>query len=179
MIRRMCFTRAALLSLLAPKNLLLLLALASGAALATAFTAEYVFGFRPCHLCVLQRWPHAAVAAGGLAAWALLEDPRRLRQALLAAGVLLLAGAVIAVYHTGVEYGVLPGPSGCTMSGEMPDSLEEMRRQILEAALVPCDQPAGHLLGLSFAAWSALIYTFLTILASYGYYRSYCQDVAP
>jgi disulfide bond formation protein DsbB len=164
-------------SCLKPRRALLCFALASIGVLAAALIAEYGFGLRPCHLCLLQRIPYTAVAVIGIGAlW--LHNQRLLRYALILVMLLFLGGAGLAIYHSGVEYGVFTGPSGCTLSDGVPDSIEEMRRQIAEAALVSCDQPGGFVFGLSLAVWNSVIYLFLTILAAYVYYRSHSQDVA-
>lgn len=152
-----------------PRTALSLLGLASAAALAAAFIAQYGFGLKPCHLCLLQRYPYAAVIALALAA----QIPRTpARAMLLAAGLALAAGAGIAAYHTGVEYGVFPGPSSCTASAAAPDLLEALREQIRNAPLVSCDAPAIKILGLSLAGWNMLLYAFLTILAFYSWYKT-------
>lgn len=141
-------------------------------ALSAAFIAQFVFLLKPCHLCLLQRYPHALVGIVGVASAWRVKNVRRLRILLAACGLVLMAGTSIAVYHSGVEAHIFPGPSGCTSTSTGNESLEEMRRQIMDAPLVSCDQPMGHVFGLSLAVWSALIYTFLTILAFYGVYRS-------
>ena len=48
--------------------LILLAAAGSAALLAGAFAFQYIGGLAPCHLCLLQRYPHgAAVGIGVLA----------------------------------------------------------------------------------------------------------------
>lgn len=151
---------------------LLGLALCSAGVLAAAFVAQYAFHLHPCHLCILQRYPYAAVILVGLTGAAFVRRARPLTLLLAICGGLLATGGGIAAYHTGVEQGIFPGPSSCTDSSGGDDSIEAMRRAILEAPLVACDQPQGEMLGLSLAAWNALIYSFLTLVAFYGVYRS-------
>ncbi len=154
------------------KTTLLLLCLGSAGALTAAFIAQYGFKLAPCHLCLLQRYPHAGVMLLGAGGARFLCNPRWLRASLGLCIVALLIGGGIATYHAGVEAGVFPGPSGCTSRSTGDESLDDLRRAILDAPLVSCDQPLGEVLGLSLAVWSALIYAFLTIVASYGYYRA-------
>ncbi len=139
--------------------------------LAAAFIAQYVFLLAPCHLCILQRWPYAGVILIGLLGPELTKNTKHLRLLLLLCIALFLVGGGIAFYHAGVENGLFPGPSSCTSTSTGNETIEELRAQIMGAPLVSCDQPLGHLLGLSLAVWSTLIYLFLTILASYGYSR--------
>ena len=56
---------------MAQRTRLIILALAGSLAmLAGAFAFQYIGGLAPCHLCLLQRWPHAAAVAIGLLALA-------------------------------------------------------------------------------------------------------------
>ena len=87
----------------------LVLLLASLGALAVAYTAEYGFGLDPCALCLYQRVPYAVVAVLALSAMVFPADPWR-RVALAIAGMALVVGAGIALYHVGVEQDCLsPG----------------------------------------------------------------------
>lgn len=133
------------------------LALAAAAGSALLLVAAFGFqaaGYRPCELCLLQRWPHAAAVAVGAAI--LLAGHRR---SLAFLGLLAaLAAAGTALYHTGVELHWWAGPSACT--GGLGDlgtaSTTDLLNRIRSAQVVRCDQPAWSFLGLSMAAWNAL-----------------------
>lgn len=150
-----------LLTLLATApRLLLAAALFSAAALSAAFIAQYGFGLYPCHLCLLQRYPYAAIIALALVARFLPPHQQRY-VAMLCAGLFAI-DAGIAFYHTGVEEGWFPGPSGCTNNAPAGQTLEDMRRALMDAPLVSCDQPMAYIFGLSLAAWNAVAATLAT-----------------
>ncbi|MFC4668523.1 disulfide bond formation protein B [Seohaeicola nanhaiensis] len=133
-------------------QLILLAAGGSAALLAGAFTFQY-FGYPPCHLCLWQRWPHAAAILIGLVALAL---PRV--TALPALGALAaLTTAGIGVYHTGVERGWWEGPNTCTSGPIDGVSSAELLDRIMNAPLIRCDEVAWQLMGLSMASWNALL----------------------
>jgi disulfide bond formation protein DsbB len=153
---------------LTPKRLLLLAAAFSVAALLAALTAQYGFSLHPCHLCVLQRYPYAAIACIALlTAWR--GSPKiQVMAAFLCAGLLFL-DAGIALYHTGVEYHWFPGPSGCTSTSTGGETIEELRAQIMNAPAVTCDQAMAYIFGLSMAAWNflaALVAHVVTLYAA-------------
>jgi disulfide bond formation protein DsbB len=126
-------------------------AFGSAALLAAAFAFQYLGGLAPCHLCLLQRWPHAVAVLAGLA---LLAAPRR---ALAGLGALaMLAGAGIALYHVGVEQHWWTGPTTCAAPDIGALSSEELLERILAAPVVRCDEIAWSFLGLSMAAWNGL-----------------------
>ena len=136
---------------------LLFAALASALALGAALTAQYAFGYKPCELCLWQRYPYAAVTllAGG--AFLAAREPRVQRLTLLVSALLFFLDAAIAAYHTGVEQGWLGALTTCAkLPGAAGASLDELRASLLNAPLVSCSQPSFVWLGLSMAAWNIL-----------------------
>ena len=117
-----------------------------------ALAFQYLGGLAPCHLCILQRWPHAAAIALGLL---LLAWPRRWHA--LAAALAVLVGAGIAAYHVGVEQGWWQGPATCTAPEPGAQSSGDLLDQILATPVVLCDQVAWSLWGISMAGWNAIL----------------------
>lgn len=132
-------------------RLILLAMFGSAALLAGAFGFQYIGGLAPCHLCLLQRWPHAAAVLIGALALAL---PGRILPLLGAAAALATSG--LGLYHTGVERGWWEGPTTCTSGSITGVSADELLNQIMAAPLVRCDEVAWSMLGLSMASWNAL-----------------------
>ena len=134
------------------RTLMLLAAAGSAGILLGAFAFQYIGGLAPCHLCLLQRYPHAV--AGGLGVLVLAGLTWR-PVALLGAGAALTT-AGIGAYHTGVERGFFEGPSDCTGFdiGQMDTS--QLLDAIDAAPLVRCDEVPWEMLGLSMASWNVL-----------------------
>jgi len=142
--------------LLAPRMAAGLAALCSAALLGAVFAMQYLGGLAPCSLCLLQRWPHAAVILLGLVA-AIPITPNGVRRAILGLiAAAFAATAAIGTYHAGIEYGWLAGPTGCTgtVGG---DTLEELRRNLMAAEMVRCDEVPWALFGISLAGYNALV----------------------
>lgn len=148
----------------APEQILLLgVALFSAAALAGALLSQYGFGLHPCDLCIKQRIPYALLVVLGLGAlW--LRPRKTLRLAAWGAALLMLIETLIAWYHTGVEKGVFKAPDGCSGGDSAGATLEELRRQIMEAPLVSCAQAMTEWMGLSMAAWNGIVSLAVLIL---------------
>jgi disulfide bond formation protein DsbB len=116
-----------------------------------ALFSQYVGGLYPCEMCYWQRWPHgAAILLAAAAFTAPLDAPRTRPLVLLAALAILVSGA-IGVFHAGVEAGWWEGITVCTTNGAT--SLED----ILKVPLIRCDQVQWAFLGLSLAAWNAIL----------------------
>lgn len=146
------------------------LAAAPAAMLGFAYYTQYVLGLLPCILCLYQRPPHYVAAVAALLALAFVGGPRGLSRAFLGfAGMAFLVGAGIAVFHAGVEWKFWPGLAECGGSVEpIAANIDDLVSGMQTAKIVRCDEAAWAFLGLSMAAWNALISMALAMLAFWG-----------
>ena len=127
----------------------------SAALLLGALGFQYLGGLAPCPLCIWQRWPHGVAIALAVLGVTLLWP---LRRAIAALGALaMLAGAGIAVFHTGVERGWWEGLDTCSAPDIGGLSADALLDQIMNAPLVRCDEVPWEFLTLSMATWNALM----------------------
>ncbi len=132
--------------------------------LATVFAMEHWGGLAPCRLCILQRWPYAAVMV--LAAFAWLPVSDNVRRVLMGlAALALTTGGAVAIYHTGVEQHWFAGPSSCSGISIRADTVEELRQQLMAAPMVRCDEIPWSLFGISLAGYNVLASMALLALA--------------
>jgi len=150
------------------RKILVLQALASAVTLSAALISQYGFLLHPCELCLMQRYPYAAVIIIGLlAAWRVKSQRAALFFVLLCVSLFAL-DASIAFYHTGVELDIFKGPDACSSAGGGEMTLEEMRAEIMNAPLVSCKQAMAHFLGISMAAWNGLAASMFALLSVLG-----------
>ena len=144
----------------------LLAALGSGALLLGAYYFQYVEKLAPCDLCYWQRWPHMVAIAVGLAAGASFLQPGLAMLFALLAITALLVTAGIGVFHVGVEYHWWQGPQAC--SGRAPSGLSdaELKKFLLGARMVRCDEPAWKMWNISMAGWNAILSGTLALVLS-------------
>ncbi|MFA5120060.1 disulfide bond formation protein B [Zavarzinia sp.] len=141
----------------------LLVIAGSAALLGGAFAFQIFGGLAPCELCVWQRWAHGGAIASAMVAFVL---PRRLGWIGLGLGVLgLVASAGIAVFHVGVEQTWWQGLASCGGSSGPAASVADLLAQLEVAPVVRCGDAAWSFLGLSMAAWNALISAALALAA--------------
>ena len=123
-------------------------------------------GIEPCELCLKQRFAdYAGAPVAGLLA---LAQSRRggslVTAGLIALALIFAANAMLGVYHSGVEWGLWPGPDSCTGaikgSPDVGNLLKEMA-----ARYVRCDEVQLRILALSLANWNVLISAGLAALA--------------
>ena len=119
--------------------------------------SEYVFGFAPCSLCLIQRYPHMLVAITSV--WLIFFRTHNFF--LYPVNTLVIALSIIlASYHVGVEQNVFQGPQSCSSSnlslvGEK--SAEALLKEILNTSVVRCNEVAWSFMGLSMATWNLIL----------------------
>ncbi|MCB1885780.1 MAG: disulfide bond formation protein B [Geminicoccaceae bacterium] len=133
---------------------------ASVLALLVAYGLQHLGGLRPCHFCLLERWPYGGIALFGGIALGFRFDTLGLALAAL----LLLGEAGLALYHVGIEAGVFQLSAGC-IAGSGAGSVAELKAQMMNAPPT-CDQVTARLFGLSLAAWNAIFALVLLFLAT-------------
>ena len=122
-----------------------------------ALISEYLFGFTPCSLCLIQRYPHILVAI--TSAWLVLFRTHNLFVYPL--NTLVMAFSIIlASYHVGVEQGIFQGPQSCSssnLSSVSKKSAEELLKDILNTPVVKCNEVTWYFMSLSMASWNLLM----------------------
>lgn len=155
-------------TLLRPRAAVLAILLVAAATVAGAWLFQLA-GVAPCELCLKERWPYYGGAAAAAVVWFSASREHTVQRfALIALAALFAVSAVVGAYHAGVEWGLWPGPSDCTGDLTRAVSMDDFARQLQSVKVVRCDVVAVRVLGLSLAAWNAVISGGLTGLALVG-----------
>jgi disulfide bond formation protein DsbB len=136
-----------------------------------AFFFQYALGYRPCPLCLEQRFayyvaiPLAALVLLGLSVGA---SRKVMTLALAAIALAMLYNAGLGAYHAGVEWKWWEGPKDCAGSfgsfgpaGGLADLIQNTR-------VIRCDEAAWRFLGISFAGYNVLISLAMAAIAVWG-----------
>jgi disulfide bond formation protein DsbB len=146
----------------------LLIAVVSFALLGAALYMQYVEGYQPCPLCIMQRFAFLGIGIFSLLA-AIAQNTRTLWQGLgMLSGV---AGIAVAGYHVSL---LLNPKASCGI-----DPLENWVNALPTAKLLPqvfysdglCTAPLPPLFGLSIPAWSLIWLLILTLTLAVGLIR--------
>lgn len=145
------------------------IALASLLVIAAVWTLQ-ARGYNPCELCLDERIPFyiglPVAAFLGLLSGRLPGAARRAGFVLLA--LAFAAGAVLGAYHAGVEWHLWAGPAGCSGAADAPADVSDFLRALDHVTVVRCDAAALLVLGISLAAWNALLSAALAGVALAG-----------
>ena len=127
-------------------------------------------GYAPCELCLKERLPYyfgIALAVVTIAAAA--RAPRPLAKTCFAAlALLFLFSAGFGAYHSGVEWGLWPGPRDCTGAAARASTNADFLHQLQTVHVVRCDAVAIRILGLSLAGWNAIVSLAIAGTAIFG-----------
>ena len=119
--------------------------------------SEYVFGFAPCSLCLIQRYPHMLVAITSV--WLIFFRTHNFF--LYPFNTLVMALSIIlAFYHVGVEQSIFQGPQSCSFSNlslVSEKSAETLLKEILNTSVVRCNEVIWSFMGLSMATWNLIL----------------------
>jgi disulfide bond formation protein DsbB len=148
------------------------IAMLAAATVVAALIFEYGFGYAPCHLCLIERWPYYVgvpiALATGLAA-AQGARPAALQVGLGLLAIAFLVGFGLGAYHAGVEWKWWAGPNSCT--GGAAQVGGNLLQSLRATHFVACDAASWRFLGLSFAGWNAVVSLILAAAAFDGFAR--------
>ena len=142
------------------KNILNSLLILSFIALSFAYFIQYILGHEPCNLCIIERIPYI----GSLILISLLILINKWEKLILSVVFLLfIFGALISIYHVGIEQGIFSESLLCELglnnNVQSPDEL----LKTLEKTPISCKEVTFRIFGLSLATFNA----FLSIIISY------------
>ncbi len=159
----MIFPLTLMNKLFRPSAAVLMTAVLGAAMLMTAYGFEYIGGLLPCRMCYWQRIPHAVVIV--LPIFLILLGWRYAVWLAVLAGFIMLISAGLGFWHSGVEWGFLPGPTGCSGNIDFSGDVSTVLDGLLKTKTIRCDEVPWSFLGLSMAGWNFVNSAFIAIYA--------------
>ena len=126
-----------------------------------AFYVEYILGHKPCNLCLLQRLPYIST----IMLIVLVMIFKNLeKMSFLLLSLIFLAGSLLAIYHVGIERGLISESFVC---GNNVDTNITDKSQILKQLqnkAISCKDVTFAIFGISLATINTFISAFLTTI---------------
>lgn len=137
------------------------------ASILTALGFQYIGGFVPCMLCLIERYAYYAAIPVLFAALALTSGNYRGLAAVLFFLVALafLGNAGLGIYHAGAEWKFWPGPETCGGGQSLTTSAGTLLNDIQGIKVMKCDEASLRVLGISFAGWNVVASLLIMALA--------------
>ena len=147
-----------------------LLFILSFAVIGAAWGFEVIGGYKPCPLCLQQRYAYYFALPAALGATYLLSTSKAefalLLLALCALAYLINAG--LGTYHSGVEWHWWAGPSDCAGGSALNTQAGGLLAKLADTRVIRCDEAPWRFFGLSFAGYNALLSLGLAAVALSG-----------
>lgn len=149
-----------------------LLVLGMATVIGSALAFEYIGGYIPCELCLLQRKPYyIGLVIGVVTLMAIiLRLPARVTKSLiLLLGVIMIISTGLGIYHAGVEWHFWEGPTACSAtSGAGFTGTGDILGQLNSFKGPSCTEAALRIFGVSLAGWNVVTSLILATIAFLG-----------
>lgn len=139
----------------------------------TALGFQYLGGYVPCMLCLIERYAYYAGIPVLFVALVLSEGGYCKSASVLfvLAALAFMANAGLGVYHAGAEWKFWPGPATCGGGESLTTSAGNLLNDIQNIKVIKCDEAALRFLGISFAGWN-VVASALIMAISFGAARA-------
>ena len=148
----------------------LLLIASAVIALGTAYTAQYVFGYEPCVLCLYQRVPYAIIGVIGIVTvyWC---APEKMHLVAVFACLVFLVSAGISFYHVVVEQTWWVSVAPCGGGAGDIASTQDLLAALQEKPAKSCGDIEWTLFGISMATYNVAVSLALAGTSFLGWRR--------
>ena len=149
------------------KKFLILTFLISLFALISAYFIEYILGYQPCNLCLIERIPYM----GALIIIIINYKFNHLEKYLILLLVFIfLASTLISLYHLGIEQGFIKESLVCDLKNSSKILSKEEILQQLQQKIVSCKDVTFKILGFSLTTLNIIISLLITIVFTKIYF---------
>ena len=149
------------------KKFLLLTFLISLFALISAYFIEYILGYQPCNLCLIERIPYVIALVIITINFKFNHLERYL---ILLLVFVFLTSTLISLYHLGIEQGFIKESLVCDLKNSSKIlSKEEILKQ-LQQKIVSCKDVTFKILGFSLTTLNIIISLLITIVFTKIYF---------
>ena len=132
----------------------------SSISLISAYFIEYILGYQPCNLCLIERIPYGLSIILILATFFFKRNGKFFLMLLI---LVFIFSFLISVYHLGIEQGFFEEPSVCGLKNTTNIiSKEELLKQLNEIN-ISCKDVTFKIFGLSLTSINIVISLIITI----------------
>ena len=142
--------------------------LISVVALALAFFIEYVLGYQPCNLCILERIPYLLAIIIIILNYKFIHLEKYF---ILLLTLIFTVATILSLYHLGIEQGFIKESLVCDLNnGSNLLSKEEILQQ-LQQKNVNCQDVTFKIFGLSLTTYNIILSLVICIITMKMYFN--------
>ena len=135
------------------KNIYLGILIISIIALISAYFIEYILGYQPCNLCLLERIPYALSIIIILTNLKIKFNDKHTFLVLI---VIFIVSALLSIYHLGIEQGLIEESFVCSTKDNLNLNKEQLLQE-LQKMNISCKNVAFTIFGLSLTTYNILL----------------------
>ena len=143
------------------KTILKIILFISTIALASAYFIEYILGYKPCNLCLIERWPYL-IALIFIITNLIINKLEKI--ILIALAIIFAAATILSFYHVGIEQGFFDESLVCISNDGINSLNKEDILKELQKEVVSCKNVEFTFFGLSLATINAIISFILSVI---------------
>jgi len=130
-------------------------------ALIAAYFVEYILGYKPCNLCLIERLPYFFAI---IIIFLYLTINRFEKLIFIFLGLIFASGTILSFYHFGIEQGFFSESLVCA-TGDLSKTLSKAELlQQLKQNSISCKDVSFRMLGLSLAAINTIFSLILSVI---------------
>ena len=149
------------------KKFLLLTFLISLFALISAYFIEYILGYQPCNLCLIERIPYVIALIIIIINFKFSHLERYL---ILFLVFVFLTSTLISLYHLGIEQGFIKESLVCDLKNSSKILSKEEILQQLQQKIVSCKDVTFKILGFSLTTLNLIISLLIAMVFTKIYF---------
>jgi disulfide bond formation protein DsbB len=130
--------------------------------LLTAYVIQYMFGYQPCNLCVIERIPYMLAIIILILNYKFKENQPFYSILLL---LVFLFSILISIYHLSIEQGLIDESSVCASDNNGLTSKEEILNS-LQKMTISCKDVAFRIFDLSLTTYNMMISILMFLLST-------------
>jgi len=137
--------------------------------LISAYFVEYILGYKPCNLCLIERLPYFFAIIIILLC---LTINKFYKIVFILLTITFAVGTILSFYHFGIEQGFFKESLVCVTNNEINSLAKEDLIKELQKKVVSCKDVQFTLLGLSLAIINTII-SFILSVITLKYFLNY------
>ena len=130
-------------------------------ALIAAYFVEYILGYKPCNLCLIERLPYFFAT---IIIFISLIINRFEKFAFIFLGLIFASATILSFYHFGIEQGFFKESLVCISNDEINSLIKEDLIKELQKKVVSCKDVQFALFGISLATINTIISFMLSVI---------------
>ena len=136
--------------------------------LAIVYYLEFFLGYKPCELCVYQRFPYFIIIFLSIS-YILINNIKMKKITFLFYILIFFSSFIISSYHFGIENNFWTSLTECKTNSEKITDSNDIKNYLLNKDYVSCSDVLFKFFGISLAGYNILISFILFFISIIGF----------